>query len=476
MSYANLKRFEFWLLLVCGLAWLDAGADEGLLTLLLAAVPGGAMLSAAIGFLMYPGDQGIARTGALGAFVGIVFAIPVLLFDPATALGLAAASAVGVAACGLMGAEGIPVPEDLDPPSPTPRLGAEVGSDEIVLGLASITMGVYSGGGQSAVAREIGEALDWYDDNDWLKTPSRFHEEPPPLEDADIVFESREVAGLPIEVMSFDSGYAVRPEAPGGQRYMGYAPNHRAYAWVLRGDDEAPWLVNVHGLTMGQPWLDLKLLQADMLHRSLGLNLVFPVLPLHGPRALSRISGRGYLTGNAMDTIHAQTQAIWDIRRIIGWLWNQGSDRIGIHGVSLGGFTTALVSSLEQGLRCAIAGMPAADGAWLVWWHASATARRECLAAGIDEERLQQVFRVISPLAMDPQVPGARRYIYAGLADRFVPPVVVERLWEHWGQPSIYWYPGSHLSVLLHDGPIRYLRQAAESSLKDTGPAPAPKA
>ena len=331
---------------------------------------------------MYPGDQGIARTGALGAFLGIGFAIPVLLFDPATALGLAAASAVGVAACGLIGAEGIPVPEDLDPPSPTLRLGAEVGGDEIVLGLASITMGVYSGGGQSAVAREIGEALDWYEDNGWLKTPSRFHEDPPPLEDADIVFDSREVAGLPIEVMSFDSGYAVRPEAPGGQRYMGYAPNRRAYAWVLRGDEEAPWLVNVHGLTMGQPWLDLKLLQADMLHRSLGLNLVFPVLPLHGPRALSRISGRGYLTGNAMDTIHAQTQAIWDIRRIIGWLWKQGSDRIGIHGVSLGGFTTALVASLEQGLRCAIAGIPAADAAWLVWWHASAAARRSPTPAG----------------------------------------------------------------------------------------------
>ena len=45
MSYANLKRFEFWILLICGLAWLDAGAGEGLLALLLAAIPGGAMLS-----------------------------------------------------------------------------------------------------------------------------------------------------------------------------------------------------------------------------------------------------------------------------------------------------------------------------------------------------------------------------------------------------------------------------------------------
>lgn len=469
MSNANLKRFEFWILLVCGLAWLDAGGDEGLLALLFAGIPGGAMLAAAIGFLMYPGDNGMARTGALGAFLGIVLAVPVLLVDPATAIGLAAASVAGVVACGLIGMEGIPAPEGLDSPQPGPKIGAEVGADEVVLGVASITMGIFSGGGQEAVAREVRDALEWFDDNGWSKDVRGFHQAPPPLETAEILFERREAAGLPIEVMSFDSGFAARHEAPGAHRYMGYSSNHRAYAWVLRGEEGAPWLINVHGLTMGQPWLDLKLLQAEMLHRSLGLNLLFPVLPLHGPRALSRISGRGYLTGNVMDTIHAQSQAIWDIRRMIAWLWSQGSDRIGLHGVSLGGFSIASVASLEPGLRCAIAGIPAADVAWLVWYHASEAARRACVAEGIGLETLDNAFRVISPLAMDPQVPGAHRYIYAGLADRFVPPVVVDRLWEHWGQPNIHWYPGSHLSVLIHKEPISYLRKAVESSLKGDG-------
>lgn len=475
MSYANLKRLEFWILLVGGLAWLDAGAGGSLLTLLLSAIPGAAMLSAAVGFLMYPGDNGLARTGALGALLGIGLAVPVLLVDPATALGLAAASVAGVAACGLIGAETIPVPQGLAPPRPSPRLGLEVGADEAVLGFASIAMGTFSTGGQERVARETRMALAWFEENGWLDDPKRFHEAPPALETPEIVFDRREVAGLPVEVMSFESGYAARPEAPGAQRYMGYTPCRRGYAWVLRGEEDAPWLVNVHGLTMGRPWLDLKVLQAEMLHRSVGLNLVFPVLPLHGPRGLSRISGRGYLTGDVMDTIHAQSQALWDIRRIIGWLWGQGSDRIGLHGVSLGGFTIALVASLEQGLRCAIAGIPAADPAWLVWWHASQQARRECLAAGLTEADIAQAFRVISPLAMDPQVPDARRFIYAGLCDRFVPPAVVEKLWEHWAQPDIHWYPGSHISVLVHKEPIEYLRRAVESSLRGGDPAVGPQ-
>ncbi len=465
MSYANLKRLEFWVLLVCGLAWMDAGSGEGLLTLLLAAVPGGAMLTAAIGFVMFPGDNGISRTGALGGGLGVILAMPVLLVEPVTAIGLTAASIAGIIASGLIGAEGIPVPDGLDPPDATIRLGLEVGSDEVVLGVTAVTMGVFSAGGQTAVAREMEEAVEWLGDSGWLTAPAGFHDAPPVLDKSEPVFEARSVSGLSIEVMSFESGYAPRPEAPGSQRYLGYQPCRQAWAWVLRGNDDAPWLVNVHGLTMGTPWLDLKLLQARMLHQEMGLNLVFPVLPLHGPRALTRISGRGYLTGNVMDTIHAQSQALWDIRRIIGWLWAQGSDRIGIHGISLGGYTAALVASLEQGLRCVIAGIPAADPAWLIWWHASQQARRQCVAAGLTEETLESIFRVVSPLAMDPQVPGAHRYIYAGLADRFVPPVVTERLWEHWGQPDICWYPGAHLSVPWHGEAIGFLRQALEASL-----------
>jgi hypothetical protein len=74
--------------------------------------------------------------------------------------------------------------------------------------------------------------------------------------------------------------------------------------------------------------------------------------------------------------------------------------------------------------------------------------------------------RVVSPLAMDPRIPGAHRYIYAGRADRFVPPVVVERLWQHWGQPRIHWYPGSHLSGPLYPEAVSFLASAVERSLK----------
>lgn len=465
MHYPNLRRLEFWVLVIAGLAWMDAAAGRGLLTLVLGAIPGAMMLTAAVGFLLFPGDRALARTGALGAVVGMLFSVPVLLASPAAALGLFIASVAGLVACGLIGVEDLPLPADLDPAPRDLRIGAEVGLDEAVLGVAAITMGVFSSGEQSRVAKETAQCIDWLKESGWLDSPTDFHEAPPALETSEIGFETRSVSGFSLEVMSFDSGYAPRVDAPGAQRYLGYSASQRAYAWVLRGDEDAPWLVNIHGLTMGQPRLDLWLLQADLLHRKLGMNLVFPVLPLHGPRGQTIISGRGYLTGDVMDTIHAETQAIWDTRRIIGWLWNQGTERIGVHGVSLGGYTAALVASLEPGLRCAIAGIPAADPAWLTWWHASAGARAAAEAAGLSLEDMSTALRVVSPLAMDPQIPGVHRYIYAGRADRFVPPIVVERLWRHWGQPDIHWYPGSHLAGPLYPAAVSFLARAVESSL-----------
>ncbi len=57
-------------------------------------------------------------------------------------------------------------------------------------------------------------------------------------------------------------------------------------------------------------------------------------------------------------------------------------------------------------------------------------------------------FRVVSPLALDPQVPVEGRTIYAGLGDRFVPTRQAVSLWEHWDHPVLRWYPGGHVGFI----------------------------
>jgi hypothetical protein len=52
--------------------------------------------------------------------------------------------------------------------------------------------------------------------------------------------------------------------------------------------------------------------------------------------------------------VHATAQAVWDVRRLLSWIRSQEPDSsIGLNSISLGGYVTSLVASLEDGLTCA---------------------------------------------------------------------------------------------------------------------------
>ena len=129
---------------------------------------------------------------------------------------------------------------------------------------------------------------------------------------------------------------------------------------------------------------------------------------------------------------------------LLGGCATQGATQIGVYGLSLGGYNTALLASLDASLACAIAGIPATDFARLYYRHLPAAARpRMPQRHGCSSSALREVLRVVSPLALEPRVPHERRYIFGGTADRLVPADQVRDLWRHWEQPRIAWYPGA---------------------------------
>ena len=74
------------------------------------------------------------------------------------------------------------------------------------------------------------------------------------------------------------------------------------------------------------------------------------------------------------------------------------------------------------------------------------------------------MLRVISPLALEPRVPHARRYLNAGVADRLATPDHARDLWLHWGRPRLAWYQGGHVSFLWEDKVKALLREALSAS------------
>ena len=249
---------------------------------------------------------------------------------------------------------------------------------------------------------------------------------------------------------------------------MSYTGNHREYALMLRHTDDGhgearPWLVCVHGTEMGRAGLDMTLFRARHLHEDLGLNVILPVLPMHGPRARGLPKGAVFPGEDVMDDVHGTAQAVWDVRRVIAWIRSeQPGARIGLNSISLGGYVAALVASLEDGLTCAVLGVPPANLVELLGRH-SGLARNDPRQATL--ELAKPIGRMVSPLSLEPKVPQAGRFIYAGVADRIVHPrQQVMQLWEHWGRPDIGWYRGGHTGFFEARPVQRYVDAALVQS------------
>jgi dienelactone hydrolase len=278
-----------------------------------------------------------------------------------------------------------------------------------------------------------------------LDDPSRAHPTPPALEKHAL----RRVAlsGLPpAEELRFESEFEPRdPEIR--ERYLAVAPNRTARALLWRhAGGPRPTLIVIHGYGMGRPAIDARAFDVTRLHRRLGLDVALVTLPLHGARAAGRRSGAGFLDAHPLATNAAFEQAIWELRRLAGWLRAQGSPALGVHGMSLGGYTAALFASIERGLACAVPLVPAVSLQAILGASRSPEARRAREAIGLDDALLSEAWASHEPLRHRPRVAPEGRLILAGLSDRICTPDQVETLWQHWEQPSIHWFPGSHLA------------------------------
>lgn len=321
---------------------------------------------------------------------------------------------------------------------PTIALARQVFHDEVVL--LGIRMFLPPNDRQALdrINREVGAALDFYGQRGWLQRPGEFFAVPPTLTEVSI--RPVTIRRHAYERVVFDSGYQPHPGEPGRMRWLGYTENARGSALVLRHREPRPWIVCVHGALMGRGAVDLRLFRARHLHDDLGLNVVLPVLPLHGPR---KHAGAAFPGEDVLDDVHAAAQAVWDVRRLLSWIRAQEPDSpIGLNGMSLGGYVTALVASLEDGLTCAVLGVPVADLIDVLGRHAGL---QDDDPRHLTIAQAEPLGRMVSPLSLSPRVPMRGRFIYAGVADRLVHPRdQVLRLWEHWGRPEIEWYQGGH--------------------------------
>jgi hypothetical protein len=455
---------------VVGGLWLWWDVQSGLPGVIVGGLPGTLLLSTGLSNLLWAGDARIFHFMSLGALLGIVLSFPaVLVFGPVAAAVLLFLSAVGFIAAGYLALGQEPVPAGVPEPRMSLGMAARAAEDEFSMcGIVLTTWPLTVGNQAMRIGRELEEALALFEEKGWLDDPASYHRTSSPVEGMDRGDRRHRERGF--EHLTFESSYEPWPEEPGRERWLGYERNRTAHAWVLRHPGEPrPWVVCLHGIRMGSQRGDIAFFRPGYLHRELGLNLLFPILPIHGPRRVGLISGDRILSGDVMDSLHAGAQAMWDIRRLVAWLRTQeGAPAIGVLGHSLGGYVAALLCCLEDGIDCVVVANPAVDPSHLFWRNALSLATRYLKTAGVTEEKMDVLLRVVSPLAMQPLVNRERRTIFAGIADRVVPPAEANSLWRHWEKPRILWYQGTHRAFLsTAEG-----RTLITTALRDAGVLP----
>lgn len=280
--------------------------------------------------------------------------------------------------------------------------------------------------------------------------PADAHPLPPPLEKVQLATRHVPGGGM-AEHLVFASEYeAADPEI--AATYCANVANQSAHALLFRHRDgrPRPTLITIHGFGMGRLnadllWLRVRGLDLASLHRELDVDIAYVILPFHGPRATGRVSGSGFFDAHPLAASAALGQAVWEVRRIAGWLRAQGAPAIGVQGLSLGGCIAALSASLDPALACAIPMIPAVDLAGVFWGQLPGQQQRAWERAGLGRERIAEAWSLHAPLRHRPQVPHAARLIVAGAVDQVARIEDARALWSHWDEPAAEWMPGGHL-------------------------------
>jgi len=390
-----------------------------------------------------------APAAASWAIVGGALAI---LLGVGFALGGAAGDAFVAAALGAVGLfVGVQRSLGTHPdtrPLPEPfsfRTTAAVAADESMKWVWHATSLVSGAPPLTAWAEDVRAAVERNRADGVLDDPARGHPPPPPLEKCQL--RRTELPGLPAaDLLRFESGYEPRdPEIR--DVFHALEANRTARAWVWRhAGERRPALLVIHGYGMGRPLLDARAFDVAGLHRELGLDVVMVTLPLHGARASGRRSGAGFLDAHPLLTNAAFGQAIFELRRIVGWLRAEGAPAVGVYGMSLGGYTAALLASLEPGLACAVPYVPAVSLPHVLAAGRSPEDNAAREDVGLGERTLSEAWASHEPLRHRPLVAPEGRLILAGVTDRICTPDRVEALWAHWEKPAIHWFAGSHLA------------------------------
>jgi hypothetical protein len=194
----------------------------------------------------------------------------------------------------------------------------------------------------------------------------------------------------------------------------------------------------------------------------LGISVLRLSMPYHDIRRPAEITRADYaVSANIGRTLDATRQGVLDIRCCLDWLEQQGFQKLGILGTSLGSCYAFLAAAHDSRIEVAAFNHASTYFADVVWHGQSTRHIRKGLEPDLDLERLRGLWTAISPMSYFEQFARFRRkslIVYAKYDLTFLPEFsrqVVEQFQKHRLDFRAVALPCGHYSI--GETPYKYM-------------------
>ncbi len=216
-------------------------------------------------------------------------------------------------------------------------------------------------------------------------------------------------------------------------------------------NEDAPNIIFVHGWR--QDSFDrLKKIFHDRMG-NLGWNMYYFTLPYHFQREpeKSLYSGEYMISANIPRTLISVRQSIVDLRALIKWIKDNKKGPVVVIGISLGGFITNLVATLESQIDALVSIFYSNRLSYSIWNTSPGKFIREDLEHhGVNYNDLIKYWRITEPSEGIPKINKDNILLISAKYDQYVHIEDADYLWESWGKPTRYVYNCGHAGIVLN--------------------------
>ena len=288
----------------------------------------------------------------------------------------------------------------------------------------------------------LGEIAKSYAEPARAENPDAFFGRPSPFSTRGVSAGRRSSKRGPVDVVDVRWSSRVEPFSGAvASSFMGVRENHEAAARLFLGREGShrPAAILIHGYRGGRYGIADRMWPIPWLLDH-GLDVALFVLPFHAVRSAPG-SGPRFPGSDPRFTNEGFRQAIGDLRDVVAMFRERGAEQIGVMGMSLGGYTASLLSTIEP-LAFTAPIIPLASFADI--------AIESGRLVGTPEEQLAQhaaldaAHAVVSPFTRPVLVPKGGAIVIAGVGDRITPISHANKLAEHLSADLVT-FPGGHI-------------------------------